>query len=113
LQQGKIKQAQAAFTQAIKINPKYPDAHYNLGVISFNQGKLPEALASFRKSAEANPNYPHAYYGAGLVFMQLKQHGEAAKVFNYAKNLYNSQGNPQWASKAEQLLQQAQKLHQQ
>ena len=109
MQQGKIEQAKVAFNQAIKINPKYAEAHYNLGSILFNQGKLNEGLAAFRKSAAANPNYANAYYGAGLVFMQLKQYREAVQVFQYARDLYNIQGNLQWVKNSQQLLQQAQK----
>ena len=79
----------------------------------FSKGKLQEALEAFRKSAQANSNYANAYYGAGLVFVQLKQYADAQQVLQYAKDLYNAQGNTQWAANADQLLQQARNLNSQ
>ena len=107
------ERAKKAFEQAIKINPKYPEAHYKLGSILFNQGKYNRAIAAFRRSALANPNYPNAYYGAGLTFVQLRQYAQAIQVFRYAIDLYRIQGNQQWQNNAEQQLQQAQQLNSQ
>ena len=113
LQQGKVDQATESFRKALKINPNYPEAHYNIGSILFNKGKLQEALVAFRKSAQANSNYPNAYYGAGLVFVQLRQYLDAQQVLQYAKDLYTTQGNTQWATNADQLLQQARNMNSQ
>jgi len=81
-----------------------------MGTILFNQGKLNEALAAFRKSAAGNFNYANAYYGAGLVFMGLKQYKEAVQVLQYARDLYNIQGNLQWGKNSQELLEKAQNL---
>ena len=43
--------------------------------------------------------------------MQLKQYKEAVQVFQYAKDLYNIQGNLQWVKNSQQLLQQAENLN--
>jgi tetratricopeptide (TPR) repeat protein len=104
LQQGKIEQAKKSFQEAIKINPQYPEAHYNIGTILFQQGNLNAALDAFRKSARSNSNYANAYYGAGLVFMRQNRPGEAQQVLQYARDLFKVQGNRQWAQNAQQLL---------
>jgi tetratricopeptide (TPR) repeat protein len=70
----------------------------------FTQGDLDTALEAFRKAAEANSNYANAYYGAGLVFLRQNRFTDAQQVLQYAKDLYNAQGNPEWAAKAEELL---------
>jgi Tfp pilus assembly protein PilF len=107
LQQDKIEDAKKLFQQAVKINPKYVEAHYNLGSILFSQGKFDAALTAFRKAAESNSNYPNAYYGAGLVFLRQNRFSDAEQVLQYAKTLYTAQGNSQWAANADQLLQKA------
>lgn len=99
------------FRKAVKINPKYSEAHYNLGTILFSQSKFKDALEAFRKAAEGNSNYANAYYGAGLAFIQLRQYPDAVKVLQYARDLYKSQGNSQWANQTSQLLQQTQNLN--
>ncbi len=106
LQQGKTAEAKKAFGQALKINPQYPEAHYNMGSILFKEGNLDSALESFRKAAESNSNYANAYYGAGLVFLRQNRLSDAKQVLQYAQVLYSTQGNPQWASQAQQLLEQ-------
>ncbi|HEY9750307.1 MAG TPA: tetratricopeptide repeat protein, partial [Allocoleopsis sp.] len=98
----------AALREAIKISPKYPEAHYNLGSILMKQGQLAEALVAFRQAAEANSNYANAYYGAGLVFLKQGQYKDAQQVLQYAKDLYTAQNNTAWAANAEKQLKQAQ-----
>ena len=108
MQQRKFKRARNAFNDAIKINPKYPEAHYSIGSILYEQGKHEQALEAFRKAAEANPDYPSAYYGAGLAFLQMREYPDAMRVLQYARDLFLAQNNSQWARNAEQLMQQAQ-----
>lgn len=111
LQQNKLDKTKDAFRKAIQINPKYPEAYYSLGSVLYGQGKAKDALEAFRKSAEANSNYPNAYFGAGLAFIQLQQYADAVQVLQFARDLYKAQNNPEWANKAEQLLQQAQRMN--
>jgi len=107
LHQENIEEAKKAFQQAIKISPRYPEAHYNLGSILFHQEKLEAALAAFRQAALANSNYANAYYGAGLVFLQQNRFSDAQQVLQYARDLYQLQGNEQWVANSEQLLERA------
>jgi tetratricopeptide (TPR) repeat protein len=66
---------------------------------------LDAALEAFRQSAQSNSNYANAYYGAGLVFLRQNRLSDAQQVLQYAKDLYTAQANPQWAARAQQLLQ--------
>ncbi|MEM6436587.1 MAG: Tfp pilus assembly protein PilF, partial [Cyanobacteria bacterium P01_D01_bin.115] len=59
---------------------------------------------------EFNPEYANAYYSAGLSFMRLADYGEARGVLEHAKNLYITQGNPQWASNTQAQLDRAAEL---
>lgn len=51
----KQDKAIAAFQHAIEINPYYPNAHYNLGLIYEDRGELAEASEMFRKAIQVNP----------------------------------------------------------
>jgi tetratricopeptide (TPR) repeat protein len=73
-------------------------------VARYSEGDYEAALASFRTATDLNPNYTNAYYSAGLAFIQLQDYAEARGVLNFAKNLYITQGNPQWAANTQVQL---------
>ena len=50
-----------AFNELIRINPKDPRGHYNLGIARMNQGRLREAAASFREASVVNPKASGAH----------------------------------------------------
>jgi tetratricopeptide (TPR) repeat protein len=50
-----------AFNELIRINPKDPRGHYNLGIARMNQGRLREAAASFRQATVCNPKASGAH----------------------------------------------------
>ena len=106
LQTDRSAEAQAVLQQALAINPRYAQAHYNLGIAQFNQGQTEAALDSFRMATQINGGYADAYYSAGLAFIKLNRLDEARTVLEYAKNLYITLGNPAWAAKAQGYLSQ-------
>jgi len=65
--QSKIPEAKAQFEQAIKIDAKFADAHYWLGMALLNEGKLPEAVASFEKYLSLAPDGQHAAQAKGIL----------------------------------------------
>jgi len=69
--------------QAIKINPDYVDAYYNMGNALQDKGELDAAIASYKQAIKINPDYVEAYYNMGNV---LKNMGDLdAAVANYKK----------------------------
>lgn len=65
--QSKIAEAKAQFEQAIKLDEKFADAHYWLGMALVNEGKLPEAVASFEKYVALAPTGQHAETAKGII----------------------------------------------
>ena len=60
---GNWDQSVICFSKAIKLNPTYEDAHYNLGISLDSLGRLEEAILSYTKAIELKPNYPKFYEG--------------------------------------------------
>ncbi len=60
---GNWDQSVICFSKAIKLNPAYADAHYNLGIALDSLGRLEEAILSYTKAIELKPNYPKFYEG--------------------------------------------------
>lgn len=72
-QMGDFAGAESAFGQALRLQPEFPEAHYNLGLtlIADPQRKLdwPAAIAEFRAALKYRPDYADALnlLGAGLT----------------------------------------------
>ncbi len=45
------------FTKAIKLNPTYADAYYNMGIALDSLGQLEEAITNYTKAIEFRPNH--------------------------------------------------------
>ena len=54
---GNWDQSVICFSKAIKLNPVYANAHYNLGIALDSLGQLEEAILSYTKAIEIKPNY--------------------------------------------------------
>lgn len=64
---GDLKNAMAAFNQAIAKDPKFEPAYYNRGYGYSLQDKWKEALADFDQAILLDPNDTHAYYQRGSL----------------------------------------------
>jgi len=59
---GKWKEAVAAHQEAVRLNPNYGGAHYNLGVDYLKTGDKKAATEQYEKLRTLNPNNAKALY---------------------------------------------------
>ena len=52
---GDIKNAERLYLEIIRVKPRHPDAHHNLGVIAVSENKLATALQLFKTAVSINP----------------------------------------------------------
>lgn len=69
---GKADDAKKSFEEAIKLDPNYPNAHYQLGMCYLNLGKMPEAVAEFESYLHLAPDGQYAAQAKAMV-AQLKK----------------------------------------
>ncbi len=74
---GNLKEAELFLRKAIKINPLFANAHYNLGNVLRDLRKLKEAELSLRKAIEINPLFANAHYNLGNILEDLGNLKEA------------------------------------
>ena len=86
----KYREARECWIKAIKVNPKFSDAYYNLGNQSFSEKKYDSAENYYRKAINYNSNNFSYYFNLGRLFINTKKYKIALECFLNAKNLNNN-----------------------
>jgi len=73
-----------AYARVVKLRPRYPEAHNNLGVALKKKGDLDRALESFDRALELSPGYAEAWVNRGWVYVEQNKWREAQRDFKQA-----------------------------
>lgn len=97
----KFAAAQGKFEQAIRANPKFAEAHNNLGFTLRQQGpqNYGKALEHYNRAIQLKPNMAEAYEYRGVLFAKMGRKTEAERDLAALKKL-----NPQLAVELETFL---------
>ena len=91
-EEGRHDEALQYYFDAVRIEPKYPEAQYNLGTMLKNLGRLGEAAEHLRAAIADNPKFASAYVNLGSTLMKQGNIPEAGGEFIEALKL--DQSNP-------------------
>jgi len=97
---GRIDEAIAHYTEALRIDPSLADSYNNIGLALTKLGRADEAVPNFLKAIKINPKNAAAHYNLGTVLASQGKLDEAVYHFresirikpDYAK-AYNNLGN--------------------
>ncbi len=67
-EQGRTAEAIEYATKAIRIQPNYPEGHYNLGTLLLSAGRNAEAIEQFEMALKQNPRFADAENNLGKAF---------------------------------------------
>lgn len=98
-EQGNLEGAAREFREAIRLNPRNPAPHNNLGMIHRVLGHPADALAEFRKAVTLNPDFAPAWSNLGFAFFELEQLAAAMVAWRIAADI-NQQMAGTWAGLA-------------
>ena len=84
-EQKKYPQARSCFEQAVKSNPQFEAAFFNLGITHKIMNANDAALTAFSKAAALKPDYVRAWIEIARVQDKKRNYGEA--ISNYQKAL--------------------------
>jgi len=84
---GDYKLAKYHYEKAIRLNPNYYAAIYNLGVVNFNEGSLDKAYQLIRKSITLEPDNVFGYIVLGGIYQKFNCNNLALMWFNKALEL--------------------------
>jgi tetratricopeptide (TPR) repeat protein len=85
--EGKIEAAVENMQKAVKIFPKYFEAHLELGNIFLKSAQFNEAIAELDLAREINPSDERTYQSFGLLMMKQRNFPVAVAVFAEAARL--------------------------
>ena len=81
---GHLEEAEAAYRQALQLNPFYAEVHYNLGNVLARKGDADAALTEFRQTLKLDPRHVDANYNLGVQLLSRGQNREAVPLFETA-----------------------------
>ena len=78
---GKLENAVKYYRNAIKIDPSYYKAHFNLGGAYQALSLLNDAIKSYKNTLSLRPHYVEAHNNIGSLYKELNQFDNAIKSF--------------------------------
>lgn len=81
-----------AYTQVIRLNPRYNWAYNNRGITYFSLKELDKALADYNKAIELAPQYAITYNNRGVTYHYLKEFKKA--ILDYETTLSLDPSHP-------------------
>ena len=84
---GQLNLAINAYSDVIKLDPRYTFAYYNRGVVYSNKGELDLAIRDYNKAIKLKPNHTKAYNNRGVAFYNKSHVDIAIRDYNTAIKL--------------------------
>jgi len=89
LREGRAQDAERAFRESLKDDPKNSEVHGGLGVALLMQGRFREALAPLEKAVQLSPENGSFRNNLGVAQMELGQYRESEEAFAAAEQSQN------------------------
>ena len=81
LDRGKVREARAAYRDAVAMLPDYAEAHANLGLVLMLNGDLDGAVSRQLEAIRLNPGLAEAFYNLGNAYSRQGRYAEAVQAF--------------------------------
>ncbi len=75
-----LAKAKARFEEALRVDPKYPEAHNNLGAVLGIEGKPQEELREYETAVKLEPRYIDGLFNLGKTYFRM---GQGEKALGY------------------------------
>lgn len=80
----KFEKAEDEYWKALAINPHYPEAYENLGILYYEAGRLNEAAVFWKRSISISQGHLIGHYGLGLIYLSRNMLMEAEEELEKA-----------------------------
>ena len=87
--------------QVVRMDPRQPEAQYNLGYLTLERGHAEESIPLFQGALEADPKFSDAYFNLAMAFEQA---GHADKAQPYWRSYVELEPHGTWSEIARRHL---------
>ena len=84
VERGRENEARASFRRAIKLNPRFSEAHYWLARSYHRHERLPQAIESYRAALAGDSETAEIHYHLGRALLHSGSVGDALQAFEQA-----------------------------
>jgi Flp pilus assembly protein TadD len=84
---GRDREAEAAFREAVRLAPGLAEAHLDLGLVLGREGKLEDAILSIKQALRLNPALESANMFLGIFLHQTGREADASAALQYEVKL--------------------------
>jgi tetratricopeptide (TPR) repeat protein len=104
--QARQEEVEAQLKKCATLDPKFPDAHLQLGILYASQDKYPEAIEQYRQTIALDPESAAAHYKLGQALARTGHHEQAEQEFKLYEHLHQQPGaaRPKDQGKEQHLL---------
>ena len=67
---GRYDLAVMAYQKAIDIQPEFPEALYNLGIVYGQLGNVKDEVSAYKMAIRINPDFAPAHFAIGQAYLQ-------------------------------------------
>ena len=95
MREGKLREAADGFAAAVRRQPGFAEAHFNLGLVDEELGKYDEAIVSLREALKLKPRFHGASLFLGIAEFRLNHLDDAAAAVQKETSAYPKDA-PAW-----------------
>jgi tetratricopeptide (TPR) repeat protein len=77
LQEGDLKRATNLCIKSMKLNPKFPNSHTNLGFVYYKKGYIEKGIKLIKRALSLNSNCCQAWLYLGQIHLEMKNYYES------------------------------------
>ena len=82
-----LKNAEKYYRQAVKLNPKYPEAINNLGTVYYAKKSYRRAITQYKEALRIRPGAASVLTNLGTAYFARKQYEDAMKAYEQAVSI--------------------------
>ena len=86
--EGNTAAAEECYARAVELNPRYPEAQYNLGTVLLDEGRTDEGITHLNAALKRNPKYAEAHSNLGKALLKQGKMDEGAAEFQRVVELW-------------------------
>jgi tetratricopeptide (TPR) repeat protein len=97
---GRLPEAEANLRDAIRLEPRIAQAHFQLGNVMDGMGNPQAAIDEYKQSAQLDSSYAEPHYALARVYRRLGERELAQQEVQIYLRLHNAASNPPVSSQA-------------